>query len=182
MDNAAADGSLGAAVEAVGASVSLGVATAEALVLLLDGLELVCTPPVLWTTPERGSGVAVPLGEEVELVWALTELGAIPDFEPDEESAAEADEVVDDVGPVDDVLAPESDDELDVDDGESDDELEELESLGSASATPGVFAAAAPRPRMTANTPTRTMYFALTDIALFLATRLSANDSPSHPV
>ena len=49
--------------------------------------------------------------------------------EPDEEPAAEADEPVDDVG-------ADPDDELGAD--EADDELEELESAGSANATHGV--------------------------------------------
>ena len=141
---------------------------ADAVVSLLDGVELVCAPPELCTIPERGSGVEASLGEEVELAWASTELCTIPDVEPEEEPAAEADEFVDDVGPVDDVLAAESDDELEADDDESDDELEELESVGSANATPGVFATAAPMPSATANTPTRTMYCAFTDIAIFL--------------
>ena len=78
--------------------------------------------------------------------------------EPDEEPAAEADEVVDDVGSVDAVLAADSDDELEVDDDEPDDELEELVSVGSANATAGVFVTAAPKPSVTANAPARTMY------------------------
>ena len=84
------------------------------------------------------------------------------------------------------MLAADSDDELEVDDEsddeleESDDELEELVSVGSASATAGVFATAAPKPRATANTPTRTMYCAFTGISLFLAVRVPTNDSPSR--
>ena len=120
------------------------------------------------------------------MVWASTELCTFPDVEPDEEPATEADKFVDEVGSVDDVLAADSDDELEVDDEsddeleESDDELEELVSVGSASATAGVFATAAPKPRATANTPTRTMYCAFTGISLFLAVRVPTNDSPSH--
>ena len=126
MGNAAAGGSAGAAVAtAAGTSVWVGVAQADAVVSLLDGVELVCAPPELCTIPERGSAVEASLGEEVELAWASTELCTIPDVEPDEEPAAEADESVDDVGPVDDVLAADSDDEPEADD-ESDDELEEL--------------------------------------------------------
>ena len=165
VGNAAAGGSAGAAVAtAAGTPVWVGVAPADAVVSLLDGVELVCAPPELCTIPERGSAVEASLGEEVELVWASTELCTIPDVEPEEEPAAEADEFVDDVGPVDDVLAADSDDELEADDDESDDELEELESVGSANATPGVFATAAPTPSATANTPTRTMYCAFTGI------------------
>src|SRR4029079_16206335 len=120
-----------------GTPVWVGVAPADVVVSLLDGVELVCAPPELcttpergsavetslgeevelaWappelcTTPERGSAVEASLGEEVELAWASTELCTTPDVEPDEESAAEADEAVDDVGSVDDVLAGDSDD------------------------------------------------------------------------
>ncbi len=64
----------------------------------------------------------------------------VSDVESDEEPVAEADELVEEVGSVDDVFAADSDDELDVDDDESDDELEELVSVGSANATAGVFA------------------------------------------
>ena len=103
-------------------SVWVGVASADAMVSLLDGVELVCAPPELCTIPERGSAVEVSLGGEVELAWASTELCTVPDVEPEEEPAAEADEFVDDVGPVDDGLAADSDDELEADD-ESDDEL-----------------------------------------------------------
>ena len=121
----------------------------------------------LCTIPERGSAVEASLGEEVELAWASTELCTIPDVEPEEEPAAEADEFVDDVGPVDDVLAADSEAGPEADDDESDDELEdELVSVGSANATPGVFATAAPTPSATANTPARTMYCAFTGIAL----------------
>ena len=120
-----------------------------------------------------GSAVEASLGEEVELAWASsTELCATRDVESDEESAAGADESVDDVGSVDDVLAADSDAELEADDEESDDELEEsddeleeLVSVGSANAT-GVFATAAPTPSANANAPARTMYCAFTGIAL----------------
>jgi hypothetical protein len=172
MGNAAAAGSAGAAVATVaGTSVWVGVATADGVVLLLDGVELVCAPPELCTIPERGSAVEASLVEEAELAWASTELCTIPDVEPDEEP----DESADDVGPVDDALAADSDDELDADDDESDDELEELESVGSANAIPGVFATATPTPSAAANTPTRTMYCAFTSITLSLAARPPAN-------
>lgn len=127
----------GAAVAtAEGTPVWLGVAPADAVVSLLNGVELVCAPPELCTTPERASAVEASLGKEVELVWASTESCTIPDVEPDEKSAAEADEFIDGVGPV---LAADSDDELAVDDDESDDEIVEPESVGSANATPGVL-------------------------------------------
>jgi hypothetical protein len=183
MDNAAGDCSPGAAVAtAGGSSVWSGVDEADAVVSLLDVFELVSAPPKLCTTPERWSGVKAPLGEEVELAWAPTELCAVPDIEPDEESAAVADEFVDDVGPVDDVLPADADDEVAADDDESDDELEELESVGSANATPGVFATAAPAPRATTHTPTRTMYCAFIATAILLAMRPSTNDSATPPV
>ena len=54
---------------------------------------------------------------------------------------------------------------------EVDDELEDEESVGSADATPGVFATAAATPSATANMPTRTMYCAFTGIAHPLAMR-----------
>ena len=76
---------------------------------------------------------------------------------------------MDDLGPVDDVLAADPEDGSEAD--EADDELEDEESVGSADATPGVFAAAAATPSVTANTPTRTMYCAFTGIAHLLAMR-----------
>jgi len=153
-------------------------------VSLLDCVVLVCAPPELCTipergsVPERGSAVEASLGEEVELVWASTELCTIPDVERDEEPAGEADESVDDLGPVDDVPAADPEDGSEPD--EADDELEEEESVGSANATPGVFATAAAAPSVTANTPTRTMHFALTGIAHPLAMRFPMHDSPSQ--
>ncbi len=157
----AAGGSAGAAVAtAADTPVWVGVAPADALVSLLDGVELVCAPPELCTIPERGSAVEAPFGDEVELAWPSTELCTAADVEPEEEPAAEADEFVGDFRPVDDGLAADSDDVLDG-----------LESVGSANATPGVFAKAAPMPSATANTPTRTTYCAFTGIPLFLAVR-----------
>ena len=93
---------------------------------------------------------------------------------------AAADELVADVGSLGDGLAAVSDDEIEGDDDESDDELEELESVGSANVAPGVLATAAPTPQFTADTPTRTMYCAFIGIPLFLAGG-PTNDSPSHP-
>jgi hypothetical protein len=161
-------GWLGAAVAtAEDTSVWSTVAEAADAVSLLEVVELVSAPPELCTTPDRGSGVEAPLDEEVELAWAPTELSALSGAEPDEESAAEADVFVDDAGSVVDVLAADSADELVSDGDESDDELEELESVGSAYATPGVFATAAPAPTATTHTPTRTMYCAFPAIAPF---------------
>ena len=186
----AAGDSAGAAVAtAAGIPVWVGVAPADAVVSLLDGVELVCAPLELFLIPERRSAVGASVGEEVELAWASTDLFLIPergsavgashgegvelawastdlcttpDVEPDEEAAAEADESVDDVGSVDDVLAADSDEELEADD----DEPGELVSVGSANATPGVVATAPPTPSANANTPARTMYCAFTGIAL----------------
>ena len=166
-DDATARGLAGAAMAtAAGIPVRVGVAPADVVVSLLDGVELVCAPPELFLIPERGSAVGASVGEEVELAWASTELCTTPDVVPDEESAAEADESVDDVGSVDDVLAGDSDDGLEVEDDEPDDEPEELVSVGSANATAGVLATAAPMPSANANTPARTMYCAFTGIAL----------------
>jgi hypothetical protein len=181
--NAAAGGSAGAAVAtAEGTPVWVSVAPVDAVVSLLDGAELACAPPDLRTTPERGSAVESSLGEEVELTWASTESCTIPDVEPDEEPAAEADDFVDDV------LAADSDDKLEADDdgpdeeleedlgepddeledsGEPDEELEALVSVGSANATPGVVATAPPTPSATANIPARAMYCDFTGIALW---------------
>ena len=148
------------APDEVGAFVGAFVTPADAVMSLLDGAEPVCGPPELCTIPERGSAVDAPPTGEVELVWASTELCTIPDAEPEDEPAAEADELVDGVEAVDDVLAAESDDEPEADDDEPDDELDEPESDGSANAIPGVLATAAPAPSATANTPTRAMNFA----------------------
>jgi hypothetical protein len=157
VGNAAAGGSAGAAVAtAEGTPVWVRIAPGDAVVSLLDDVELACAQPELCTTPERGSAVEASLGEEVELAWAPPELCTVPEVEPDE-AAAEADESVDDVGSVDDLLAADSDDGLDVDDDEPDDEREELVSVGSANATPGVVATAPPTPSANANTPARTM-------------------------
>jgi hypothetical protein len=174
----AAGGSVGAAAaSAADTRVCVGVASADAMASLLDGVELVCAPPELWTIPERGSAVAGSLGGEVELAWPSTELCTVPAVESGEEPAAEGDVFVADFGPVDDGLAADSDDELEADE-ESDDELdelvvelEELESVGSANASPGVFAMTVPMPSATANAPTRPTYCAFTAIPRPLAAR-----------
>jgi len=46
-----------AAASAEDVPVGVGVASADAVVSLLDGVEPVCAPPELCTTPERGSAV-----------------------------------------------------------------------------------------------------------------------------
>jgi hypothetical protein len=46
-----------AAATAEGTPVWVGIASADAVVSLLDGIEPVCAPPELCTTPERGSAV-----------------------------------------------------------------------------------------------------------------------------
>ena len=94
-----------------------------------------------------------------------------PDIEPDEsdvesdESDVESDVELDsDVDEESDEPDVESDFELDSDfdeESDADDEDVEPESDGSASATPGVFATAAPTPSATASAPTRPMYFAV---------------------
>ena len=99
------------------------------------------------------------------MVWESTELCTVSDVEPDEEPAAEADDVVDEVASVDEAFAADSDDELDVED-ESDDAPEELVSSGAANATAGVLATAAPTPSMSATTPARTMCCTSTGKAL----------------
>ena len=129
------------------------VAAADAVVSLLDGVELVCAPPQVCAIPERGSSLEV----------------AVVDDETTEElmESLVGEEPVDGDGvdPGDDVLDPVSDEERFADeDGdfeeESDDGLAEPAS-GSASATPGVVASAAPTPSATTNAPTRPMYRAL---------------------
>jgi hypothetical protein len=125
---------------------------------LFDGVDAARAPPEFCTTPERGSDVEALLDEDVGLAaWESTELCAVPDVESDEDPAAEADDSVDELADVDDVLAADSDDELEVDDDEPDVELEELVSVGSANATAGVLATAAPTPSSNARTPARTM-------------------------
>ena len=204
VGTAAAGDSAGAAVAtAAGIPVGVGVAPADTVVSLLDGVELVCAPPELFLIPERGSAVGASVGEEVELVcappdlflipergsavgashgeevelaWASTDLCTTPD-EPDEEAAAEADESVDDVGSVDDVLAADSDDELEADD----DDPGELVSVGSANATAGVLATAAPMPSANASTPARTMYCAFTGIALRGQSARAPAERPPEP-
>jgi len=112
----------------------------------------------LCTTPERGSAVEVRRGDDGDLVRLSPELGAFSDIEPGGEPVDEADEVVEEVGSVDAVPAADSAEESDVvDDDEPRDGLEELASVGSANAIPGVVATAPPTPSANARTPARTM-------------------------
>ena len=79
-----------------------------------------------------------------------------------------------------------SDDELDepddeLEEDEPDDELEELVSFGSANATAGVFATAAPTPSANANAPARTMYCAFTGIALRGQSARAPAERPPEP-
>ena len=131
VGNAAAGDSAGAAVAtAEGTPGGAGLALADAVASRLDGVEPVCAPPELCTTP---------------------------DDEPAEAPAADADEPVDEAGPVDAVPATDSELEAD-DDGDAEepaDEPEDPASAGSANATPGVFATTAPTPSATAKTPAR---------------------------
>jgi hypothetical protein len=152
-----------------GTLLRVGVNPVDALLSLLDVAEPVCAPPELCTTPERGSAVEGRRCDEMELVPESTELCASSDVEAGEEPVTESDDVVEEVDSVDDVLAADPDEELDVDDfvsadEESDDELEELVSFGSANATPGVVATAAPTPIANARTLARTMDCASTGI------------------
>ena len=79
----AAGGSAGAAVAtAEDTAVRVSVSPADAMESLPDSVELVCRPPELCTTPERGSAVEASLGEEVEPVWASTGLCTLPGVEP----------------------------------------------------------------------------------------------------
>ena len=86
----------------------------------------------------------------------------------DEESDDEPDDELD-----------EPDDELEKD--EPDDELEELVSFGSANATAGVFATAAPTPSANATAPARIMYCAFTGIALRGRSARAPAERPPEP-
>jgi len=141
----------------------LGVVSADASVSP-DGVE-VFAPPDLWATPERAPGVEARRDAEVEIVCGSTDLATFSGVEPDDESAAEAEDVVDEVESVDDGLAADADDDRGLDD-ESDGELGELVSSGAANATAGVFAITAPTPSANARTPARRMCCTSTGMAL----------------
>ncbi len=176
VGNVAAGGSAGVAVAtAEGTPVRVGVAPADALVSLLDGVELVCGPPELCAIPGRGSAVAVELAGDEPAVLEERGDGDNPvtgdtvDVEPGARDVVRAPAGgTSRVGcgrrprPV---TAPACD--AGSDDDEPEDGLEEDESDdGSANATGGVFATAAPTPSANANAPARTMYCAFTGIAL----------------
>ena len=114
------------------------------MVLFVDSFD-VCVPTVRCESPV-----------DVEL-----------DSDFDEESDDEPDEPVESDVDSDVELDSDFDEESDGDDedvepeSDGDDEDVEPESDGSASATPGVFAIAAPTPSATANAPTRPMYIAV---------------------
>ena len=128
-------------------------------------IALDCAPPLLCASPLRGSSVAVdPIDVVPVMLVALVVYevevdpptkvpldGAASDSAaPVDEEVVSVDAVVDDVLPVEGV-APVADDESVVD---------ETGSVGSAHATPGLFATATPTPSATANAPTRPIYAA----------------------
>ena len=169
---AAAGGTLGDAVpaEPVGADAAgVVVAPADAVGPPLADVELVCAPSELCATPDRGSAVDGSPTDEVAPDWPSTEPCPTPDAASTDEPGAAADEPADGVEPVDDISDAESEDDPVADDDEESDE--EPESDGSATANPGVFAAAAPMPSATATALTRPRYFALISMGLLLAVR-----------
>jgi len=102
--------------------------------LEVDSVDELTTGSDVTSDAEAGSEVE-PAGAESEVEDDEPDVGSCePDVEPDEESDDEPDADDEDV-------APDSD--------------------GSASATPAVFAIAAPTPSATANAPTRPMYIAV---------------------
>jgi hypothetical protein len=119
-----------------------------------DEIELVCAPPVLCTTPVRGSGVADE-SADIELCVVVDDVDETVvndgDFEPDGEVDAddELDERLD--GP----LCPVDEDAVEPDEPEDEELDDEAESDGSARATPGMVATADPTPSATASAPTR---------------------------
>jgi hypothetical protein len=116
---------------------------------VLDVFEPSCAPPVLCTTPVRGSVVVdESVDDEVPVAVDDVDEAVADDGELDPDGTVDVDEPEDTVDePVFSV-----DEELD----ELDDELDDpLESVGSARATPGIVATAVPTPRATASAPTR---------------------------
>jgi hypothetical protein len=104
---------------------------------VLDATEPSCAPPVLCATPVLDDEVPVSVDDVDETV--------VDDGEVDPDGAVDTDEPEDRFDGL--VLSVDEEaDELD--------ELE-LESVGSARATPGVVATAVPTPRATASAPTR---------------------------
>jgi hypothetical protein len=108
---------------------------------VLDPVELVCAPPVRCTMPVRGSG-AVDESADDELSVSVDDVGADDELEEGLDG-----------------LSLSVDEEADELDGPEDEELDdELESDGSASATPGMVVTADPTPSATASAPTRPTY------------------------
>jgi hypothetical protein len=117
------------------------------LSVLLDALELSCAPPVLCTTPVRGSGVVdVSVVDEVPVVDDDVDETEVDGGEANPDGAVDTDG---ELGVRPDGLVLSVDEEVD----ELDDD--ELESVGSARATPGIVATTDPTPRATASAPTR---------------------------
>lgn len=110
-----------------------------------DAIALSCAPPVLCTTPVGGSGVADESADD-----GLPVVVDVVDVEVDADDELE--------GGLDGLLLS-VDEEADAVDVPEDEELvDELESDGSATATPGMVATAEPTPSATANAPTRPIY------------------------
>jgi hypothetical protein len=113
--------------------------------LVSDAIELVCAPPVLCTTPVGGSGVADESADD-ELPVAVDDVDETVvndgEFEPDG-AVSDDDELEGGL------------DELSLSVDVEGDEVDVLESDGSASATPGMVATAEPTPSAIANAPTR---------------------------
>ena len=103
---------------------------------------LVCAPPVLCTTPAPGSGGVGDESADDDLSVSVDGVDSDAELEDGLDGLAlSADEEPEDLG------------------GPGDDELDdELESDGTASATPGMVATADPTPSATANAPTRPTY------------------------
>lgn len=122
-----------------------------------DEIELVCAPPVLCTTPVRGSGVAHESADN-ELWAVVDDVDEIVvndgDSEPDGEFDAD-----DELGErLDGPLWPVDEDAVEPGEPEDEELDDEPESDGSARATPGMVATAVPTPSATASAPTRPTY------------------------
>ena len=146
-----------------------------------EPIVLDCAPPLLCTSPLRGSSVTVdPIDVDPEMLVELDDAGAEVDTPTEkaldggpsapaaaggEEPPSAAEDVVpvDGVAPVDvvpvDEVAP-------VDDVADESVAGEPEFVGSAHATPGVVATAIPTPNAAANPPTRPMHLPLPMISL----------------
>jgi hypothetical protein len=120
--------------------------------------ELVCAPPELCTIPSRGSTDAESSLGGDELPWTATDVDEA--FEELVDSPVEVAFVEAGSDAVFDVASEPGEDESDGEPAadEPEDELGELESVGSANATAGVFATTTPTPSATASAPTRPMY------------------------